>query len=85
MENFHKAQICNFPKGLIHDLILKIEFLHVLNKKETFLDHKNAHFSLGQTSQFSTGFNPRFGQKHLKFFFVCFLPKKALKWRFLMS
>ena len=91
IENFHKAKIRNFPKGLIHDfnqkfqiflylffakIILKIEFLHVLNKKETFLDHKNAHFSLGQTSQFSKGFNPRFGQKHLKFFFVCFLPKK---------
>ena len=45
MENFHNAQICNFPKGLIHDLILKIEFLHVLNKKETFLDPKNAHVS----------------------------------------
>ena len=60
MENFHKAKLGNFPKGLIHDfnqkfknflylffqkIILKIDFLHVLNKKETFLDYKNAHFS----------------------------------------
>ena len=80
MENLHKAKIRNFPKGLIHDfnpkiqnfslfvfpqIILKIKFLHVLNKKETFLDHKNAYFSEGQKSQFSKGVNPRFWSKKI--------------------
>ena len=51
MEDFYKAKICNFPKGSIYDfnpkiqiflylflpkIILKIEFLHVLNEKKTF-------------------------------------------------
>ena len=74
MEDFYKAKIRNFPKGLIHEfqiflylffpkIILKIEFLLALNEKETFLDYKNAHFSNGQKLQFSKGINPRFWSK----------------------
>ena len=59
MLTFHKAKNRNSPKGLTHDfgkknskklyliflkIRLKKECLHVLNKKETFLDHKMGFF-----------------------------------------
>ena len=37
---------------------MKIESLDVINKRETFLDHKNGTFSQGQKSQFPKGANP---------------------------
>ena len=50
---------------------LEIRFNNIMNKKETFFDYKNKHFTTSQTWHFSEGLTHAFGQK-MQFFHYLF-------------
>ena len=54
---------------------LQIMFKNVLDRKETFLGHKNFNLLKSQQSHFSKGVNPCFWSKNVIFFFICFPSK----------
>ena len=90
MLTFHKAKHRNSPKGVTHDfgqknckklylifrkIRLKKECLQVLNKKETFLDHKMGSFHKVKNRNFQKGLAHDFCQK-FKIFHCLFLDFK---------
>ena len=55
---------------------LEITFNNVLDRKETFFDHKNKIFQRLKNRIFPKGLTHAFGQKIGIFFFICFQSKK---------
>ena len=61
---------------------LEIRFNDVLDRKETFFDHKNKIFKRLKNRIFAKGFTNAFGQNMDFFFLDLFLVKKVLQIRF---
>ena len=59
---------------------IEIRFNDVLDRKETFLDHKNKPFSTSQKWHFSKGVNPCFWSKNAQFFCIKIWSKQNKKY-----
>ena len=88
---FHSPKNRIFPRGLTHafsqkyhlflylfsgKIRLEIMLNKVWDRKETFFDYKNNHFSTSQKCHFFKGVNPCFWSKNAMIFILCFRSKQ---------